>query len=251
MPFTVVQLSDPHIGARWSTTPTSGLAAAVNAVQATLEEAPAAVIVTGDIASTPSEAEYVQAGELLASLDAPLHAVPGNHDDPAAVARHFGWPASAIAGVGYSVDVGPVRLVALDSSQPDRDGGRLDRARLDWLDTTLSEDASAPTLVAMHHPPLPTGVPAMDRIGIDAEERRLLEEILWRHRNVQVIACGHVHRAVAGALGPATVIAIPSTDMQLALDFSADALRFVTEPRCFAVHTYVEGRLVSHIQPFE
>ena len=250
MPFTVVQLSDPHIGAQWSATATSGLAAAVTAVEATLHDAPDAVIVTGDIASTPSEAEYVQARELIGTIDAPLHAVPGNHDDPEAVARHFPWPARAIAGIGYSVEIGPVRLVALDSTEPDGDGGRLDRPRLDWLDATLSEDA-APALIAMHHPPLPTGVPAMDQIGIDASERRALEDLLWRHRNVQVIACGHVHRAIVGALGPATVIAIPSTDMQLELDFSADALGFVTEPRCFAVHAFVEGRLVSHIQPFE
>jgi 3',5'-cyclic-AMP phosphodiesterase len=90
----------------------------------------------------------------------------------------------------------------------------------------------------------------MDAIGIDAEERRGLQEILWRHRNVQLIACGHVHRAVVGAIGLATSSRSPSTDMQLSLDFSADALQFVTEPPCFAVHT-PEGRLVSHIQPFK
>lgn len=251
MPFALVQLSDPHIGARWSTTAASGLTDAVRAVKSTLGGDPDAVIVTGDIASTPSETEYVRARELLAPLDAPLHAVPGNHDDAEAVARHFPPPASAIAGIGYSVEVGPVRLVALDSTRSDGDGGRLDRARLDWLEATLSEDAATPTLIAMHHPPLPTGVRAMDAIGIDAEERRALEEILWRQRNVQVIACGHVHRVIVGAAGPATVVAIPSTDMQLGLDFSADALRFVTEPPCFAVHTLAEGHLVSHIQPFE
>jgi 3',5'-cyclic-AMP phosphodiesterase len=72
----------------------------------------------------------------------------------------------------------------------------------------------------------------MDAIGIDAEERRGLQEILWRHRNVRLIACGHVHRAVVGAIGPATSSRSPSTDMQLSLDFSADALQFVTEPPC-------------------
>lgn len=251
MPFTVVQLSDPHVGARWSATAASGLASAVRAVEATLRGAPDAVIVTGDIASTPTEAEYAQACELVASLGAPVHAVPGNHDDPKAVARHFPPPVNAAAGIGYGVEVGPLRLVALDSTRPNSDSGRLDHTRLDWLDTTLAQDAAMPTLIAMHHPPLATGVPAMDTIGIDADERRALEQIVSRHRHVQVIACGHVHRTVIGALGPATVIAIPSTDMQLALDFSADALRFVAEPPCFAVHALVEGRLVSHIQPFE
>lgn len=250
MPFTVVQLSDPHIGARWSTTAAAGLAAAVRAVEATLRDAPDAVIATGDIASTPTEAEYAEAEALLAPLRAPIYAVPGNHDDPAAVAGHFPPPAGAAAGIGYTVDLGPVRLVALDSTRPDGDGGRLDRDRLDWLGAILAQDPGRPTLIAMHHPPLATGIQAMDVIGIDPEERRALEQILWRHRHVEVIACGHVHRAVIGALGPAAIIAIPSTDMQLALDFSSDDLRFVSEPPCFAVHTLAEGRLVSHIQTF-
>ena len=94
MPFTVVQLSDPHVGARWSTTAASGLASAVRAVEATLRAAPDAVILTGDIASTPTEAEYSQVC-VVASLDAPVHAVPGNHDDPKAVARHFPPPLRA------------------------------------------------------------------------------------------------------------------------------------------------------------
>jgi 3',5'-cyclic AMP phosphodiesterase CpdA len=250
VPFTIVQLSDPHLGARWSTTGASSLASAVEAVEATLPAAPDAVIVTGDIASNPTDAEYARARGLVAALDAPIHAVPGNNDDPEAVARHFPPPASAVAGIGYSVELGPVRLIALDSTRPDGAGGRLGAQRLDWLDGALAQDAATPTLIAMHHPPLPTGVPAVDAIGTDAGERRALEEILSRHRQVQVVACGHVHRTVVGRLGPAMVLAIPSTDMQLALDFSAPELRFVTEPRCFAVHTLVEGRLVSHIQPF-
>jgi 3',5'-cyclic AMP phosphodiesterase CpdA len=250
VPFTVVQLSDPHLGARWSTTGAAGLAGAVEAVEATLGAAPDAVILTGDIASTPTDAEYTRARELVAALDAPIHAVPGNHDDPEAVARHFPPPASAVAGIGYTAELGPVRLLALDSTRPDGAGGRLGRPRLDWLDEALARGAEAPTMIAMHHPPLPTGVPAMDTIGIDVDERRALEEILRRHRQVQLIACGHVHRTVAGTLGPATVLAIPSTDLQLALDFAADELRFVAEPRCFAVHALLEGRLVSHVQPF-
>jgi Icc protein len=250
VPFTIVQLTDPHLGGSWSTTAVSGLATAVKAVKATLRAAPDAVIVTGDIADTPSAAEYEQAHGLLATLDVPIHAVPGNHDDPVLVARYFPPPASAAAGIGYTVELGQARLIALDSTRSDGDGGRLDQARLDWLDRVLAQDAGTPTMIAMHHPPLPTGIPPMDAVGIEAGERRGLEEILWRHRQVEVIACGHVHRAVIGALGPAAVIAIPSTDMQLPLDFTAAKLRFIADPRCFAIHALVEGRLVSHLQPF-
>ncbi len=245
VPFTVVQLSDPHIGARWSADPPASLAAAVAAVGELLGRAPDAVIVTGDVASTPADDEYAEARSILDRLGAPLYPVPGNHDDGAALRRHFDPPGA----VSYAVGLGPLRLVALDSTRPGSDGGRLDPARLEWLEATLAADASTPTLLAMHHPPLLTGIPAMDAIGIAGAERRALGEILARHPQVQAIACGHVHRAIIGALGGVTVLAIPSTDVQLALDFAPGELRFVSEPPCFAVHVLLEGRIVSHIQP--
>jgi hypothetical protein len=101
----------------------------------------------------------------------------------------------------------------------------------------------------MHHPPLLTGIPAMDSIGIAEDERRALAEIVARHGQIQLIAAGHVHRTIIGELSGTPVLAIPSTDAQLALDFEAQDLRFVNEPPCFAIHVLLDGRLVSHIQP--
>jgi 3',5'-cyclic-AMP phosphodiesterase len=247
VPFTVVQLTDPHLGARWSTTAAASLAAAVRAVGDVLGRAPDAVIVTGDVASTPTDDEYAEARAILRGLRAPLYAVPGNHDDAAGLRRHFETPGGAMS---YAVDLGPIRLVALDTTRPERDDGQLDPGRLEWLETALAADGATPTLLAMHHPPFATGMPAMDEIGIPEGERRALEEIIARHRQVHVIACGHVHRAIARALGGALVLAIPSTDMQLSLHLAPAELRFVREPPCFAFHILVEGRIVSHIVPF-
>jgi 3',5'-cyclic-AMP phosphodiesterase len=252
VPFTVVQLTDPHLGAPWSDDPGSALAAAVASVGDTLGRAPDAVIVTGDIASTPTDAEYAEARARLDRLGAPLYALPGNHDDRDALRRHFDLPGASAGPVNYTVQLGshpPVRLVALDSTRPGSDGGQLDPARLQWLEETLGEDPVTPTLLGMHHPPLVTGIPAMDAIGIPQDEREALAGIVARHPQVQVIACGHVHRAIVGALGSAAVVAIPSTDVQLALDFERPKVRFVGEPPCFAVHVALDGRLVSHIQP--
>jgi 3',5'-cyclic AMP phosphodiesterase CpdA len=251
--FTVVQLTDPHLGARWSDDAASALAEAVAAVGDTLGRAPDAVIVTGDIASTPTDEEYATARAQLDRLGAPLYALPANHDDRDALRRHF--DVHGAGPVSYTVELGsrparaPVRLVALDSTRPGSDGGQLDAARLQWLEGALAEDRSTPTLLAMHHPPLLTGIPAMDAIGIPEDERTALAGIISRHPQVQVVACGHVHRAIIGTLGGAAVVAIPSTDVQLALDFEPGDLRFVREPPCFAVHIPVDGRLVSHIQP--
>jgi Icc protein len=249
VPFAVVQLTDPHIGAPWSDDPSAALAAAVAAVGEVLSSAPDAVVVSGDIANTPADAEYEQARELLDRLDAPVYVLPGNHDDRDGLKRHFAIPVRDEQHLSYAVDLGPARLVCLDTQRPGHDGGQLDSQRLSWLERSLAVDGVTPTLLAMHHPPLVVGVPSLDSIAIPADERSALAETLARHRQVHVIAAGHVHRAIIGELGGARVIAIPSTDVQLALDTEAPEIRFVREPPCFAVHMLVEGRFVSHIQP--
>jgi 3',5'-cyclic AMP phosphodiesterase CpdA len=249
MAFTIVQLTDPHIGASWSEDPARALAAAVAAITATLPSGPDAVIVSGDIASTPVDAEYEQARAVLDGLSAPLYALPGNHDDRDLLHGRFAVPQAEAAGLSYVAQLGPIRLVALDTQRPGQPGGQLDAARLDWLDGVLGEDRGASTLLAMHHPPLLTGISAMDAFAIPEDERQALAEIVSRHRQVQLIAAGHVHRAVVGELAGTRVLAIPSTDVQLALDFEAEDMRFVPGPPCFAVHLLIEGRIVSHLQP--
>lgn len=253
MPFAIVQLTDPHIGAAWSDDPTAAFGNAIAAVDRLLGAAPDAVIVSGDIANSGADSEYEQARSLLERLGAPLYAVAGNHDDRDALRRHFDLPESGTEGdqLYYAADLGPVRLIGLDTKRPDSDGGRLDPAQLTWLDRVLSEDETTPTLVAMHHLPLITGIPAMDAIGIPTDERVAIADIIARHRQVHMIVAGHVHRAIVGQLGGAPVLAIPSTDVQLALDLAPNDMRFAREPPCFALHLLVGGRLVSHIQPVD
>lgn len=89
----------------------------------------------------------------------------------------------------------------------------------------------------------------MDAIGIPEPDRLALAEVVAGHRQVQLIAAGHVHRTLVGRLNGTPVVAVASTDVQLSLDFVDEELRFIAGPPCFAVHVLVEGRLVTHIQP--
>jgi 3',5'-cyclic-AMP phosphodiesterase len=246
-PFVVVQLSDPHIGAAWDgADPAAMLADAVEHVRR-LDPAPAAVIVAGDIAENGTNAEYELARELLAPLGAPLHALPGNHDDRAALRRHFGLPGAGGAPVQYAVELGPLRLVVVDSVRPGEHRGELDGGRLAWLDAELAAAPDVPTVVAMHHPPLLCGIPGLDAIATPAAERSALAAILERHPQVQRVVAGHLHRTVAGSLGGRAVLAAPSTYLQLALDFRSDEIGPAGDPPGFALHVLYDGGLVSHV----
>jgi 3',5'-cyclic AMP phosphodiesterase CpdA len=238
----IAQISDFHV--RCGDDPDGSVPALDRAVDAVLRlrPLPDAVLLSGDLADTGSPAEYALVRERLAPLPMPVHPLPGNHDDPAALARAFGLPAAR-----YSVRCGPLRLVACDSSVPGRDGGRLDT---DWLDAELAADADTPTVVAVHHAPITTGLVAVDAIGLDADSTGALAAVVARHPQVRCIASGHIHRGIAGRLGSCPVVVCPGTNIQLKLDLTPrDDYELVREPTGLVVHVLAGGEVVSHFQP--
>jgi|SRR5919204_1086234 3',5'-cyclic AMP phosphodiesterase CpdA len=248
-PFLVAQLSDPHIGAKWANGDSvAGFAAAVETVRA-MPLQPDAVLVSGDLADNATDAEYEQVRDLLAPLQAPLYVLPGNHDDRRALHRHFGVPGAAGEPVQYSVDLGPLRLVVLDTTRPGEDPGALDAPRLEWLEAELSAAPRLPTLIAMHHPPLVTGVPAWDEFGLAAPDRRALCEVIQRHPEVRRLVAGHFHRIITGELAGRAVLTVPSTYVQARPNFDSGEIEWAHEPAGFALHAVLDGELISHVQP--
>jgi 3',5'-cyclic-AMP phosphodiesterase len=248
-PFLLVQLSDPHVGGDWGHgDPVAKLAAVVDAVR-DLVSSPDAVLISGDLADHAADGEYEQVRELAGRLEAPLYVLPGNHDDRLALRRHFDLSGADAEPVQYAADLGPLRLVVLDSIRPGEERGELDADRLAWLEATLAADRATPTLLALHHPPLLTGIPFFDAINLTAAERRALGEVVEAHPQVRRIAAGHVHRTVYAELGGRSVLAAPSTYVQARLDFGAEEIRFSDDPAGFVVHALLDGELVSHVQP--
>jgi 3',5'-cyclic-AMP phosphodiesterase len=248
-PYLLVQLSDPHVGAAWEGhDPVDALAAAVESV-GRLRPQPDAVLVTGDVTEHGADAENEQARDLLASLEAPLHVLPGNHDDRASLRRHFDVPGTGAEPVNYAADLGPLRLVVVDTTHPGEDPGALDGAQLAWLEEALTAAPETPTVLAMHHPPLSTGIPPLDRIGLAVGDRRALAAVLERHPQVRRLVGGHLHRALTAELAGRVVVSAPSTYLQARFDCTSEQLRLVAEPPGFAVHVLVDGELASHVQP--
>jgi Icc protein len=249
-PFLLVQLSDAHIGADWGFgDPVSAFRRAVDAVAA-LRPRPDAVLLSGDLADSGSADEYAEIREQVASLGVPAYALPGNHDDRAELRRQFGLPGSGDEPVQYAVDLGPVRLVLLDTLLPGEDSGQLDAARLAWLDAELAAHPETPTLVALHHPPLVTGMPVWDGLVLPAADRHRLAAVVERHPQVRRLVTGHVHRVMTGEIAGRPVLSVPSTYVQARLDFRLEAIELEERaPAGFAVHAVTDGQVTSHIEP--
>jgi 3',5'-cyclic-AMP phosphodiesterase len=246
-PTLLAQLSDPHIdvgpGDRGSA---EALAAAVAAVLA-LRPRPDAVVITGDVANGGAAAEYARVRELLEPLPMALHVLPGNHDDRDALRDRFAVPGSG--PLQYVAHCGDLRLVVCDTQRPGHDDGALDGGRLEWLEAQLPAEPDAPTIVAMHHPPVAIGLPVLDAIGIAEPDRVALGELLARSPQVRRVVAGHVHRTAFGTIGGCGVFACASTHLQAPLEIGSPELRLIEAPPAIALHVALDGGLVSHVQP--
>lgn len=248
-PFLLVQLSDFHIGAMGGDRdPRLCLREALDAVAALLDR-PDALLASGDLSDDGAPASYAFVREELERLGLPYYVIPGNHDERGALREAFGLAGAGAEPIQYSADLGPLRLVALDTLLPGSDRGELDAERLAWLDTALGAAPEQPTLLAMHHPPLHTGIPPFDRICLDANERSALARALGSHPQVLRIVAGHLHRMLVGDLSGRAVLTVPSTYVQARLDFTATDFGLNDDPPGFAVHALANGHLASHIQP--
>jgi len=253
----LVQLSDLHIRAPGRLTyrrvdTAAYLREAVAAVNA-LRQPPRGVVITGDLTDFGSAEEYAHLRELLQPLRCPVWLLPGNHDDRAGLRAAFADHAHLQSSrgpddfVSYAVDLGGLRLVALDTVAPGAPHGELCAERLQRLDALLSADSQTPTVLAMHHPPFETGIGHMDAIGL-RQGGPELAALLRRHPQVQRVVCGHLHRPIQALWAGTLAMTAPSTAHQVCLDLAPDAAsRFTLEPPGFLVHAWsATAPLVTH-----
>jgi Icc protein len=251
----IAQISDPHleIGPR-DRDSADALAAAVAAI-GRVRPAPEAVLLTGDLANHAEPREYSRVRELLAPLTVPVHPIPGNLDDRDALRAAFSDHEQVGATTDYmqyAVRCGDVRVVLCDTLEPGQHGGRLGPERLAWLEAELEREPATPKLLALHHPPILTGLPNYDSIGLPVEDRRALADLVGRTGTVRLVATGHVHRAICGTLAGRPVFVCPSAHLQARLDFEPSARIELAEARpAFALHTFGQEGPVTHLEPIE
>jgi len=212
-----------------------------------LAQRPDAIILTGDLADFGRLEEYAHLRRLLAPLSMPIYLMPGNHDDRERMRQSF--PEHAYLGsngfVQYSVAVGGMQLIALDTVVPGASHGSLCDVRLKWLSEELEKQSDRPIIIAMHHPPFPTLIGHMDQIGL-LQGGAELEKLVAKHPNVERVICGHLHRSIHVRFGGSIAMTAPAPAHQICLDLSPDAASAWTlEPPGFVLHALSDANLLS------
>ncbi len=248
------QITDPHVrrpGDRLAgRVDTPGFLERAVARLNALVPRPDFLLVTGDLVDAGSEAEYAVLRDQLRPLEMPSYLALGNHDGREAFRASFPdlgyWPADG-AFVQYALELGALRVLVLDTLDQGRSSGALCRVRLDWLADRLAEDRRTPTVVAMHHPPVPVGMPGMDGVRL-LEGAERLAALLQASPNVERILAGHLHRAVTVRFAGTVLDVMPGSAHQVHHDAEGTApLSLILEPPMLQLHRLLPGSgLVSH-----
>ncbi len=171
------------------------------------------ILLTGDLAHDEQLATYEQLRELLGDWVSRCRLIPGNHDDRASIRKVF--PELVLANaefITFSEETAGWRLIGLDSHVDGEVYGRIDNTQLDWLATELSTHIAQPTILFIHHPPVPVNSAWLDRIGL--HNAKALIEVVRSCSQIRAICTGHVHQEFSEILQGVQILTTPSTGVQ-------------------------------------
>ncbi len=180
---------------------------------------PDAIVVTGDIVQDESKLGYERFRETLDVFGLPVFCIPGNHDDPVLMAELLMTPPFQVGG---DAKLGEWRIVLLSTFQQGEDAGALGPEGLAALEEALTRHPGEPTLICMHHQPLPMGSAWLDGVGL--RDAGLFLETIDRYRQVRGVLWGHVHQASDRQRGNVRFLSTPSTCSQFLPDSDFFAL---------------------------
>ncbi len=241
---TLIHLSDTHLlaggallGGRYDTA--EGLRRGLEAVRRT-GISPDALVITGDLTDLGEEDAYRALRECVepfaAELRAPVIWVAGNHDErPALRAGLLGSEATEEPVTG-TWDLDGLRIIALDSSVPGWHHGDLDETQLAWLAEELATPAPLGTILALHHPPIPSHIPFFDILELQ-HQGELAEVIAGT--DVRQILAGHLHYSTSGTFAGVPVSVAAATCYTMNLQRPADEVNGMDGGQSFhLVHVY-------------
>jgi len=171
------------------------------------------IILTGDLAQDEALETYLMLREALGPWLERCRIIPGNHDDRDNLRRAFPelFPESE-GPLTFIQTAGGWRIIGLDSHIPGEERGRVDSAQLAWLSANLASAPGTPTLLFVHHPPIPINVAWIDELGLN--EAAELVELIKTSPEIKLVCAGHVHQEFSGHIGTADMYTTPSTCVQ-------------------------------------
>jgi 3',5'-cyclic AMP phosphodiesterase CpdA len=185
MPF-IAQISDLHVG---SINFVEDLL--VNAIDDLNDIHPDVTIITGDITDNGYFLEFQKAVTYLDEIKSPILVVPGNHD-----ARHVGDECfEELIKNRYGIlkdKKHGLKVIGLDSSEPDLDYGRVGRSQENWMAQELrnADEENLYKIIALHHHIIPVPKTGRER-NVLSDAGDILQTLMTE--KADLVLSGHKH----------------------------------------------------------
>lgn len=207
-----------------------------------------AIMFTGDLTDGGSPEDYALLAGILAPIDVPIFAIPGNHDKRDGIRAMFNkkLPFGPGPFLNYEGQFKDIRILALDTLLDGQIQGGLDPTQLAWLEDKLAAPTKELTLILMHHPAFPSAIAALDHMALQ-DGRDTFARLIAAYQGPLRILSGHIHRpfqtiwngvfcAVSGG---------PAFQHDLVLDPAALEAATVDEPYAYFIHRIHDEETVS------
>jgi len=199
---------------------------------------PTAVVVSGDLTDAGYRQEFEEAAEYIRGIRCErIVVIPGNHDSRNVGYIHF----ERLFGERYSIlDFDEAVMVAVDSSEPDLDDGRVGREHYEFIHETFAAAEDRLKIFVIHHHLIPIPGTGRERnIIYDAGD--VLE--LLADTEVDLVLSGHKHVPYAWKLEDMFIVNAGTA--------STTRLRGDTRP-CYNIIEIEDGRVrVFRKYPFK
>ncbi|CAN5180532.1 3',5'-cyclic adenosine monophosphate phosphodiesterase CpdA [soil metagenome] len=155
---------------------------------------PEAIVFTGDLADKGDPKAYEKLRAIVepaaATMGAQVIWVMGNHDNRAAFRAGLLDQLPSMKPIDRVHDVNGLRIITLDSTVPGSHHGEISPAQLDWLAEELSSPAPHGTILALHHPPVPSVLDLA--VMVELRDQASLAEVV-QGSDIRSIIAGHLH----------------------------------------------------------
>ncbi|WOP19516.1 metallophosphoesterase [Raineyella sp. LH-20] len=211
---------------------------------------PEALIITGDIADRGDSDAYLRVRDVVESAAARYGSqviwCMGNHDTRENFYADLLGEEASDEPYDRVFDLNGLRVVVLDSTVPGQHWGELTEAQLAWLGDVLATPAPDGTLLALHHPPVPSPLGLIRLFELHDQDR--FAEVI-RGTDVIGILGGHLHYSTTSTFAGVPVSVASATCYTQDLQVPYPAARGQAGGQSYnLVHVY-EDRVLHSIVP--
>ena len=174
---------------------------------------PDLIVLGGDLLEDGQKGNYEAIVDLFKDVQVPLHTVAGNHDDLKAL-KKSALVEKSKSDSGYgSFDQGKLHFILLNTTRSGKPHGNIDDEQLLWLSEDLWKNRDKPVLIFMHHHPIDSGVPWLDKMKLENADA------FWKivppySKNILGVFFGHLHIQISTVVRGILVAGTPAVCFQ-------------------------------------